>query len=405
MKKQKVVKICLLVLLVSLSVPQLAAAKNYTGQKLLTILITKKDVIVWDVKHIFKKAVVAKGNVTLGDKKTDKIKVKGKIQNPGSAKVIIKDKLKVTGKVTLVKPLAADQISSTGIVKEILAGSNITLTDNGSASFTIASTDTNTTYSAGSGLSLSGTEFSSTLGTSIEASEITDGTITSSDLAAGAVGASQLSSDGYASTYVNVTGDTMTGTLTVPTITASTDANFPTASIDVTEIADTGRTVPIPINTWLVNLSGPSNITSASTAPNWAAAATTGGWPGIEWSTGETAATNAIVTQFHLPNDYVSGAKLRLFWLAETASDSTDETITVGYKAFGPNGDVLSSTYTTSTGNVIYSSATGLTTIQGIDLSTGEIFANQTISVYVQFSTLDQDFQLLDSWFEYVATN
>lgn len=414
-KTQKVVKICLIVLLVSLSLPQLASAKNYTGRELLTILITKTDVIVWDVKHIFKKVLVAKGNVTLGDEKTDEIKVKGKISNPGTAKVIIKDKLKVTGKVTLVKPLAADQISSTGIVKEILAGSNITLTDNGGGSFTIASTDTdtNTTYSAGSGLSLTGTEFSSVLGASIESSDVTDGSLTSADLAIDSVGASQLAStaiqsgdlpsDGYASTYVNVSGDTMTGALTVPTLTVSTDVSLPSGSVDTTEIADVTRTVPIPLVTWMLNLSAPTAITTG-TAPNLMAAATAGGWPAFEWSSGETATANAIVTQFHLPSDYSSGGKLRLFWQAEAASGSTNEAITVGYSAAGQSTDILNATYTTSTGNTIYSSETGLAILQGVDIS-GSLFANQTISVYIQFSTLDQDFHLLDSWFEYVATN
>ena len=46
------------------------------------------------------------------------------------------------------------------------------------------STDTNTTYTAGTGLDLSGTTFSATVGTTIESAEITDGTIVQADLSA-----------------------------------------------------------------------------------------------------------------------------------------------------------------------------------------------------------------------------
>lgn len=56
-------------------------------------------------------------------------------------------------------------------------GNTVTLS-NGGGSFI----DDNTTYTAGTGITLTGTAFSSTLGTSIESTEITDGTIAAADL-------------------------------------------------------------------------------------------------------------------------------------------------------------------------------------------------------------------------------
>ena len=47
-------------------------------------------------------------------------------------------------------------------------------------------TDTNTTYTAGTGLTLTGTTFSNDLGTAIDSSEITDGTILNADISASA---------------------------------------------------------------------------------------------------------------------------------------------------------------------------------------------------------------------------
>jgi hypothetical protein len=63
-----------------------------------------------------------------------------------------------------------------------LTGAGATTVTGTYPNFTVTSTDNNTTYSAGTGITLTGTTFSSTLGTSIETGEITDGTITSADL-------------------------------------------------------------------------------------------------------------------------------------------------------------------------------------------------------------------------------
>jgi hypothetical protein len=63
-------------------------------------------------------------------------------------------------------------------------------------------TNTNTTYSAGTGISLSGTTFSSTLGTTIEGSEITNGTITAADLATNSVAAAEIAANAVGSSEI-----------------------------------------------------------------------------------------------------------------------------------------------------------------------------------------------------------
>jgi hypothetical protein len=73
--------------------------------------------------------------------------------------------------------LADGQVTSAKI-----ADGTIGQADLGSALHSAYSTDTNTTYAAGTGLSLAGTTFSATVGTTIESAEITDGTIVQADL-------------------------------------------------------------------------------------------------------------------------------------------------------------------------------------------------------------------------------
>lgn len=68
-------------------------------------------------------------------------------------------------------------------------------------------TDTDTTYTAGVGLNLVGTEFQSTLGTSIDSTEITDGTIVAADL--GTIPVSTFTNDaGYLTSFTEVDGST-----------------------------------------------------------------------------------------------------------------------------------------------------------------------------------------------------
>ena len=62
--------------------------------------------------------------------------------------------------------------------------------------------DTDTTYSAGTGISFAGTVISSTLGTSIDSSEIDNGTITSDDIAANTLDAGDIATGAVESTEI-----------------------------------------------------------------------------------------------------------------------------------------------------------------------------------------------------------
>jgi hypothetical protein len=95
----------------------------------------------------------------------------------GTRPVIVKDNLKVTGNITLN------------------AGKTVDGVDVGNLAATVAALQLGTgavTYTAGTGVSINGTTISTTLGTSIESSEITDATVTADDLADNSVGAGEL---------------------------------------------------------------------------------------------------------------------------------------------------------------------------------------------------------------------
>ncbi|MFH0818780.1 MAG: hypothetical protein V1898_02180 [Patescibacteria group bacterium] len=104
--------------------------------------------------------------------------------------------------------VTSDKIANGTITTSDMAsnscGSNQILKYTGSAWACAADTDTNTTYTAGTGLSLAGTVFSSSLGTSITSSEITDGTITLDDIGTNAVDADELSSSAIQSGDIEV---------------------------------------------------------------------------------------------------------------------------------------------------------------------------------------------------------
>ncbi len=63
-----------------------------------------------------------------------------------------------------------------------LTGTGATTISGTYPNFTINSTDNNTTYTASNGITLTGTNFTNDLGTSIESSEITDGTVVAADI-------------------------------------------------------------------------------------------------------------------------------------------------------------------------------------------------------------------------------
>ena len=138
----------------------------------------------------------------------------------------------VSGQSTVVADADADTLN-------LAAGSNVTITTDASTdTVTIASTDTNTTYSAGSGLSLSGTTFSHTDTSSQSSVNNSNGTVIQDvtlDTYGHVTGLTSANLDGryYTETeadsrFVNVTGDSMTGALSISQGTAGT------ASLSVT---------------------------------------------------------------------------------------------------------------------------------------------------------------------------
>lgn len=173
--------------------PLLGLTKTYTGNQLLTSAIKSSGTLVWNIKTKFKKrvtitkALIVRGSATFGDALTDLVKLNGTVSSELGA-IELDDAVHITGQLDLDQPLAHADLPTSGIVTALTAGENVTLTDNGEGSYTIAATDTDTDtstiYSAGTGISLASTTFSATLGTSIDATE----------LDASAVGASALAS-------------------------------------------------------------------------------------------------------------------------------------------------------------------------------------------------------------------
>jgi hypothetical protein len=72
----------------------------------------------------------------------------------------------------------------------------------------LCSVDTDTTYTAGTGISFAGTTISATLGTDITSSEIVDGTITGTDIATGTVSTTNITDGTITATDLAATGAT-----------------------------------------------------------------------------------------------------------------------------------------------------------------------------------------------------
>lgn len=210
-------------------VPSQTQAKSYLGHKLLTKHISTKGTLKWKIKNMYlkkatyKKALSARGHVTLGNATSDNVKINGTITSTLGA-VEVNDDMHVTGTLTLDTPLEANAIADTAVVKSLTAGDNMIITDNGSGNYSLAATDTNsgsgTTYTAGTGISIADAVISASLGTSVGSSEldadaVTAAALTSTAIESGDIEAADLPSDGYASTYVNTSGDTLTGALNI----------------------------------------------------------------------------------------------------------------------------------------------------------------------------------------------
>src|SRR3989338_7430998 len=193
----------------------------------------------------------AAGSTTAYNKlRVAKLIVTSYIQN-SKGKVTVKDLLKVTknalfkSNVTVQGNLSVDD--TVGVVNIDFADSDITTLDTttltgGSIYYNVADTklylwtgtawvdlsavdtDTNTTYTAGSGLTLTDTVFAATLGTTIESSEITDDTIAAADIATDAITTAELLDSTVAS--ADIAADTIVA------------ADIATSAVTTTEIMD-----------------------------------------------------------------------------------------------------------------------------------------------------------------------
>ncbi|HBY73917.1 MAG TPA: hypothetical protein DEG44_04485 [Candidatus Kerfeldbacteria bacterium] len=193
----------------------------------------------------------AAGSTTAYNKlRVAKLIVTSYIQN-SKGKVTVKDLLKVTknalfkSNVTVQGNLSVDD--TVGVVNIDFADSDITTLDTttltgGSIYYNVADTklylwtgtawvdlsavdtDTNTTYTAGSGLTLTDTVFAATLGTTIESSEITDDTIAAADIATDAITTAELLDSTVAS--ADIAADTIVA------------ADIATSAVTTTEILD-----------------------------------------------------------------------------------------------------------------------------------------------------------------------
>ena len=101
---------------------------------------------------------------------------------------IVADDLADTYLTSEVDGSTTNELQHLSLSNNILSLSDVGTTVNLSAYLD----DTNTTYTAGMGISLSGTTFSVPLGLTIDSSEITDGTITAADIGPQAVGTSEI---------------------------------------------------------------------------------------------------------------------------------------------------------------------------------------------------------------------
>jgi hypothetical protein len=110
----------------------------------------------------------------------------------------------------------------------------------------IADGDDDTTYIAGTGLSLTGTTFSSTLGTEIDSSEIVDGTITGIDIANDTIDATQLANNINVSEFTNDAGYLTSANLNDDDATNELNTNFQINGGNL-EIVDNGGTLSVAL--------------------------------------------------------------------------------------------------------------------------------------------------------------
>ena len=141
--------------------------------------------------------------------------------------------------------------------------------------------DINTTYTAGTGLTLTGTVFSNNLGTSIESGEISNGTITGADIADGAITAADLETNSVGASEIATnavgTSEVMDNSLTASDLAANSvgASEIATNAVGTSEIldgsitgADIATTASITVTEMTVsNLLVAPKLATAPTSP------------------------------------------------------------------------------------------------------------------------------------------
>jgi len=246
-----------------------------------------------------------------------------------------------TGAITATAVLTNGQLligDGTGdpTVGTLTGGTNVTVT-NGAGSITIAATDTNTTYTAGDGLDLSGTEFSTDLksngGLAIESTEL------AVDLGASSITGTLAVDDGGTgqTSYTNgqlLIGNTTGNTLAKGTLTAGSNVSITNGSGSITIAAtDTNTTYTAGDGLDLsgtefstdLKANGGLVIESTELAMDLGASSITGTLDESDGGTGLTGYTAGDIL-------YASGTDT----LAKLAKGSADEVLTMNAGATAP---------------------------------------------------------------------
>lgn len=201
---------------------------------------------------------------------TKSLNLKSYIKNSTGA-VKIKDNLKVTGNINLADGKTVDGVDVSALETTInnqvdadttyTAGTGLALDGTVFSSALTAGTGLaldgtvfSSTLTAGTGLALDGTTFSSTLGTTIESTEITNGTISASDLSTGSVTAEKMASNSCVSNQelkyngtawvCSNTGDDYKNVINV----AKTGGDYSTITAALSSITDNSATNKYVIN-------------------------------------------------------------------------------------------------------------------------------------------------------------
>ena len=172
----------------------------------------------------------------------------------------------VTSAKVLDATLTADDLADDSVSDAEIDFANVTLTDfTNDAGF--VTTDNDTTYSAGTGITLTGTTFSNDLGTTIETGEITNGTITFADLNSTDITLADFTNDAGFLTTVDISDDTNLAAGTGATLTGDTLSVDLGTSIDASEI-DTNAVNDDEINYTTVTLADFTNDAGFVTTDN-----------------------------------------------------------------------------------------------------------------------------------------